>query len=102
MLTVQAHILSWFEGRLAGLSLEKPLKDSKTRLQEYLQSKRLALPDYILDKVEGEAHEQTFYITCTVAELDNPVNGVGSSRRQAEQEAARAALEQLKLGGAKL
>jgi dsRNA-specific ribonuclease len=48
--------------------------------------------DYQLDKVVGEAHDQTFYISCQVQLLDQSCKGVGSSRRQAEQEAARAAL----------
>ena len=78
------------------------MKDAKTRLQEYLQSRRLALPEYLLENVEGEAHDQTFYIKCTISELPAPTKGVASSRRQAEQESANAALEQLQQLGAKL
>ncbi|NQZ31838.1 MAG: ribonuclease III [Oceanospirillaceae bacterium] len=100
--TVRVHILSWFKTRLAALSLTQTLKDAKTRLQEYLQSRRLALPDYNLENVEGEAHDQTFYIKCTISELSEPTSGVASSRRQAEQESASAALDRLKELGAKL
>ena len=60
-----AFILAWFKARLEKLDLNETLKDSKTRLQEFLQSRRLALPTYELINVEGEAHDQTFYIDCT-------------------------------------
>lgn len=101
METVRQYILGWFETRLNALNLEQTMKDSKTQLQEYLQGKRLPLPDYELENVEGEAHEQTFYIKCSIAELKHSTHGVGNSRRQAEQEAAKAALLQIKSDGGK-
>lgn len=93
----RGFILRWFEERLDELDLNESLKDSKTRLQEHLQSRRLALPEYELVAVEGEAHSQTFHIRCHVAGLPGPTEGVGSSRRQAEQESARKALVELQL-----
>jgi ribonuclease-3 len=90
------YVLKWFEKRLTELDLDGSIKDSKTRLQEFLQSRRLDLPEYDLINVEGEAHSQTFYIRCKVALLNEPTEGSGSSRRQAEQEAAKAALQLLK------
>ena len=95
--TARAYILKWFEQRLNTLDLNESLKDSKTRLQEFLQSRRLALPEYELTNVEGEAHAQTFYIDCRVSGLNNPAKGSGSSRRQAEQEAAKHALTALQV-----
>lgn len=97
METARGFILAWFKTRLEKLDLNETLKDSKTRLQEFLQSRRFALPTYELIKVQGEAHEQTFYIDCTVAGLAKPAKGVGSSRRQAEQEAAKNALLELQV-----
>lgn len=96
-------VLKLYASRLDALDMEETLKDSKTRLQEYLQSRRQPLPAYELERVEGEAHDQTFYISCQVALLSEPTQGKGSSRRQAEQESARAALVALgltKQGGA--
>lgn len=93
----RGFILRWFEERLDELDLNESLKDSKTRLQEHLQSRRLALPEYELVAVEGEAHSQTFHIRCHVTGLSGPTEGVGSSRRQAEQESARKALVELQL-----
>ena len=66
-------------------------KDPKTRLQEYLQGKRLALPQYSIVSVGGEAHEQHFRVECAIPELAIRSSGEGSNRRAAEQEAARSA-----------
>lgn len=92
----ERYILKWFGKRLTELDLDGSIKDSKTRLQEFLQSRRVDLPEYELVHVEGEAHAQTFHIRCHAALLSQPTEGVGSSRRQAEQEAARVALTLLK------
>lgn len=69
-------------------------KDPKTRLQEYLQGRKLALPEYPLLATEGEAHCQTFRVACRIAALGIATEGTGSSRRAAEQQAAAAAHEQ--------
>jgi ribonuclease-3 len=84
-----------FEPRIAALPAPASLKDAKTRLQEYLQSRGLALPRYAVERTEGEAHEQTFHVTCDVPELRRSASGSGSSRRRAEQEAAEAILQQI-------
>lgn len=88
-------ILHWFGSRLEQLDLNVTLKDAKTRLQEFLQSRRSPLPKYELISVEGEPHDQTFHIRCEISLLDQPTEGRGSSRRQAEQDAARMALVKL-------
>ncbi len=89
------RILCWYESRLKNMSLEDTLKDPKTRLQEYLQSRQVILPVYAVLNVEGEAHEQTFTVSCIVAPLSNGCIGIGSSRRSAEQKAARQTLQEL-------
>lgn len=73
----------------------KPAKDAKTRLQEYLQGRRLNLPKYLLIATEGEAHAQQFRVACDIAPLALRTEGQGSSRRAAEQMAAERALERL-------
>lgn len=98
METCRPYILRWYASRLEKTSLQDTQKDSKTRLQEFLQSRKAPLPDYELISVSGEAHKQTFEIRCHVTLLDQPSPGVGSSRRQAEQEAAKYALDALKVG----
>ncbi|MFO1469394.1 MAG: putative dsRNA-binding protein, partial [Steroidobacteraceae bacterium] len=64
------------------------LKDAKTRLQEALQARSLALPAYNLISVNGEAHAQVFDVQCEVHALNLTTRGQGSSRRRAEQSAA--------------
>ena len=70
-------------------------KDAKTQLQEILQSRRLPLPEYRLVGTEGEAHDQNFIVECVLGKLALSTRGIGKSRRDAEQEAARQACEQL-------
>jgi len=69
------------------------LRDPKTRLQEWLQGRKMALPEYDLVGVAGEDHKQRFAVTCTVAELPAVTNGESTTRRKAEQKAARKMLE---------
>jgi len=68
-------------------------KDPKTLLQEYLQGKRLPLPQYNVVSVKGEAHDQQFQVECVIADLEIRASGEGQSRRSAEQSAARRAYE---------
>jgi ribonuclease III len=84
-----------FEPRMAALPAPESLKDAKTRLQEYLQSRGLPLPRYTVDHTEGEAHEQTFYVVCDVPGIGARTQGSGSSRRRAEQEAAERVLQEI-------
>lgn len=69
-------------------------KDPKTLLQELLQGKRLPLPEYIVTAIQGEAHEQRFEVDCVIEALAIRCAGKGTSRRRAEQDAARCAYEQ--------
>ena len=66
-------------------------KDPKTRLQEWLQGRRLPVPAYRIVTVDGEAHAQTFTAECAIASLEIATLGQGTSRRVAEQVAAEAA-----------
>ncbi len=68
-------------------------KDAKTLLQEFLQSKKIALPQYNVVATHGAAHSQEFEIECLVPKLEIQVFGAGGSRRAGEQAAAKLALE---------
>lgn len=70
-------------------------KDYKTLLQEFLQSKRLALPKYTVIATQGEAHAQIFKVACDIAQLNISTLGEGVSRRSAEQVAAEVAYKKL-------
>lgn len=91
-------ILKLLATRLDGLQPEAELKDSKTRLQELLQGRGEALPDYMLESAIGEPHEQVFSVRCQVSLAEGislEALGTGSSRRRAEQESAAEVLRQL-------
>jgi ribonuclease-3 len=68
-------------------------KDAKTLLQEFLQGKKIALPQYNVIATHGAAHNQEFEIECLVPKLEIQVFGTGGSRRAGEQAAAKLALE---------
>ncbi|MBV9345092.1 MAG: ribonuclease III [Gammaproteobacteria bacterium] len=87
-----------FGPRIAALPEPASLKDAKTRLQEYLQSRGLALPRYTVLAIAGEDHAQRFTVSCEAAPLRLSGRGEGSSRRRAEQGAAAAVLAQLGAG----
>ena len=94
----KACILALFEDKLTSLPEVAFLKDAKTRLQEYLQSRQKALPEYAVTTVSGEAHAQYFKVTCVVSDVEvTPASGEGGSRRQAEQQAAERMLAQLQV-----
>ncbi|HVW70798.1 MAG TPA: ribonuclease III [Steroidobacteraceae bacterium] len=93
--TADRVIQTLFQARIAALPAPETLKDAKTRLQEYLQSRGYSLPRYTVDRVEGEPHAQTFHVTCDVPDLGRHSQGSGSSRRRAEQEAAERVILQI-------
>ncbi len=87
-----------FTGRVSQLSVSDELKDPKTRLQEYLQSRKLKVPEYEVVDMTGRVHARQFVVECGVAELQQQCTGKGSSRRRAEQAAAECMLAQLEAG----
>ncbi|WP_252180443.1 ribonuclease III [Endozoicomonas sp. 4G] len=98
METCRERIRSWFTDRLAGLSVtDQQNKDPKTRLQEFLQARQNPLPKYRVLNIEGDAHDQVFTVTCELESLGITSEGQGPSRRGAEQQAARFALEKLRV-----
>jgi len=92
---VQPVITRLFASRVAALPEPEDLKDAKTRLQEYLQSRSLTLPRYDVLHIEGEDHAQTFRVSCEVPGLRLRFEGRGSTRRRAEQEAAARMLAEI-------
>lgn len=93
--TCKQIVLAWYEERLNKLSLQHTEKDPKTSLQEYLQSIKQDLPVYEVSDVKGEAHNQTFFVTCHIDALHIKTQNQGSSRRIAEQKSAKEALKLL-------
>jgi ribonuclease-3 len=79
---------------IADADTEAIAKDPKTLLQEWLQGRRLPVPEYAIVAIRGEAHLQTFEVVCRIGVLDIAATGTGASRRAAEQAAAAQAYEQ--------
>ena len=67
--------------------------DYKSSLQEYVQTYQKSLT-YNLVKEEGPAHEKSFTVEVIIDDIDYGT-GVGTSKKEAEQEAAKSALEKL-------
>lgn len=88
-------IAQWFESRLEAIQPDQQVKDPKTQLQEWLQAKHHDLPVYEILSISGEPHDQTFTVSCEIVTMKLRAEGVGDSRRIAEQMAANKILEQL-------
>jgi len=93
--TCRTHVLSWYDTRLALLTVDTSAKDAKSRLQEYLQGLRKPLPEYEVVEATGESHAQVFTIECRVVLLKHPVRAQASNRREAEKIAATEVLQLL-------
>lgn len=95
MLACEAVVLSWYKAGNENLWIDAHHKDAKTRLQEYLQGKKLPLPMYTLLQTWGDPHHPIFQICCEITVLEAKAIGEAPSRKRAEQVAAEALLQQL-------
>jgi ribonuclease III len=90
----QAFARRWFEPLIERPHLELLATDAKSALQEVLQEQYNEGPAYVLEEETGPAHARTF--TVTVRFRDEILGtGSASSKKEAEQRAARAALDKL-------
>ncbi len=92
---VQALVLRLFAGRLQQVMATGGDRDAKSRLQEWLQARGLALPVYVLVARSGREPEFTYEIACRVAAKDAEHVALHRDVRQAEQKAAEAMLQWL-------
>ena len=84
-----------FGARLQHFPDADDLRDPKTRLQEWLQARQMGLPNYELVQVTGQAHRQVFEVSCSVNGMEISTLGSGTTRRNAEQQAADSMLAAL-------
>ncbi|HSH54657.1 MAG TPA: ribonuclease III [Methylotenera sp.] len=91
----EAFVLDLYAKKLETIDPNIIDKDPKSLLQEFLQSKKIAVPEYTVTHTEGEAHAQMFIVECLVQKLNIRTVGEGTSRRIAEQQAAQSALAAL-------
>ncbi len=71
---------------------EDVIIDYKTRLQEEMQTEYRESVTYVLDKVEGPAHDRTFYVSVHFGDMTLAV-GKGKRKKDAEEDAAKNALK---------
>lgn len=99
--TARGFILNQFQAMIERLDKNNEYAlDFKTKLQEYAQKRYKALPEYKLVASSGPEHAKTFRYEVQIG--DQVLGqGEGNSRKSAEQEAAKAALNQLQNSGEK-
>jgi ribonuclease-3 len=92
----QALVHRLFESVEINPNMEAIGKDAKTELQEWLQGRKMRLPQYKVVATIGAAHKQSFDVECEIPELRLTERGIGGSRRSGEQAAAAAMLQTIK------
>jgi ribonuclease-3 len=92
--SARRFVLDVFRQELAGAVEGNIGWDHKSRLQQYCQARRQALPRFDLVRTEGPDHRKEFEVEVF---LDGEASGrgLGKSKKEAEQNAARAALERI-------
>jgi ribonuclease-3 len=97
MSAAEQSVVNWFADKLNAVTLDTPVKDPKTALQEWLQARGKPLPEYVVVKTQGEDHSRLFTISCKIANIESAAEATASSRRKAEQLVAEELLKQLEL-----
>jgi len=92
----QALVQRLFEAVEINPTMEAIGKDPKTELQEWLQGRKMKLPQYKVVATIGAAHKQSFDVECEIPEMRLTERGIGGSRRTGEQAAAAAMLQTIK------
>ncbi len=86
---VKKHLLSEIPEKIS-----KPLKDAKSRLQEYVQAQGYSAPSYKVLKESGPDHNKKFVLEVLV-NGESQGRGTGKSKSSATQAAAKDALKQI-------
>ena len=89
---VERFILNYWRDSLEKSDLT--IIDSKTKLQEYSLKKFKKLPTYVLLKTSGPHHKPIFKVTATTPD-STKVYATGSSKKDAQQNAAKKLLKEL-------
>ena len=89
----QQFVEAIFEAELTRATRDDKLWDFKSRLQHYCQAQHIALPLFTVVRCEGPDHRREFEVEVSLRDLPSG-RGRGLTKKEAEQNAARAALEQ--------
>jgi len=96
IITLQNLIVRMFGGQATNIDRDELKNNFKAYLQETVQAQGNGLPEYTLISTEGPSHKPMFEVTVSVGGTVVG-RGQGASKKAAEQEAAREALENLGL-----
>jgi ribonuclease-3 len=88
-------VLEILDAELLKILYQGTMVDYKSQLQELLQAKTQQTPVYNLIETQGPDHDKNFTVEVRIAN-EILATGVGRSKKKAETEAARIALEKLK------
>ncbi|MGA9049632.1 MAG: ribonuclease III [Dehalococcoidia bacterium] len=89
-------VLSNFARDISSVKAGKPVLNYKALLQELMQAKFKTLPGYEIIEATGPDHDKVFCVSVSLGEVVLAI-GSGKTRKVAESEAARIALEKLSL-----
>lgn len=88
----RAFVLKVFDPELHQAPEAAGIWDYKSRLQHYCQAQRIPLPEFRVLAAMGPDHRKTFEVE-VLLRGQTAGHGCGLSKKEAEQQAARAALE---------
>jgi ribonuclease-3 len=92
---VRRVILNFFEPQIEDVgNSDRQLKDFKTALQEELQAQHRARAEYGVTSEDGPDHQKLFTVEVAV-NGESLAQGIGLTKKAAEQAAARQALERI-------
>ncbi len=90
----EAFIIRFFEGMVKNTCSSRSTLDFKTELQELFQDRLKQLPEYRVVSETGPDHQKQFTVELSVkGEVYG--RGIGKSKKEAEQKAAKEALKKL-------
>jgi ribonuclease III len=87
-------VLELFQPLVCQMERANDNVDFKSQVQELVQTRSGHMPGYTVMREEGPDHDKTFWVQLRVKDVET--EGVGKSKKAAEQDAARKALAQLK------
>ncbi|QIV94102.1 ribonuclease III [Allofrancisella frigidaquae] len=97
---VKKVILGWYADIFSRLDVDiVKVKDNKSRLQEILLQNSMSLPAYNIIAISGKDHEQIFEVAAIVKELGFETKAQDTSRKKAEQKAAKEMIRLLESQG---
>jgi ribonuclease-3 len=90
----RAFVVQHFSEEIAQLDRDRHKMDFKSILQEITQSRFQVLPRYTVVREEGPPHDRTYEVAVTIDDVEYAV-GTGRNKKEAQQNAARDALQKL-------